>query len=174
MQQKEGIHLIKNDYIIQPAPQIWADLGCGTGTFTLALASLLHEESVIYAVDKDETSLRKIPEVYNEINIQKINTDFTKEDFPFTDLDGVLMANALHFVKNKMDFIYKFDKNLKEDACWLIVEYETSRANPWVPYPIRYHELEKLFKDAGYNYVTKLREAPSRYHGSMYAALIKT
>lgn len=173
MQQTEAIHLIKNDYVIQSAPQTWADLGCGAGTFTLALASLLHKESVIFAVDKDEAALRKIPEVYNEVTIYKRIADFTKEDFLFTNLDGVLMANALHFIKNKTDFIYKFNTYLKEDACWLIVEYETSRANPWVPYPARYHDLEKLFKDNGYNNITKLREAPSKYHNAMYATLIK-
>jgi precorrin-6B methylase 2 len=32
---------------------VWADLGCGTGAFTLALADVLDPRSVIFAVDTD-------------------------------------------------------------------------------------------------------------------------
>jgi ubiquinone/menaquinone biosynthesis C-methylase UbiE len=31
----------------------WADLGCGDGTFTLALAAILPRGSIIHAMDRD-------------------------------------------------------------------------------------------------------------------------
>ena len=36
---------------------VWADLGSGTGAFTLALAELLGPTGVIYSVDKDAGAL---------------------------------------------------------------------------------------------------------------------
>ena len=49
----------------------WSDLGCGAGTFTLALAHQLKEGSVIYAVDKNKSSLDKIPDSFSKVKIIK-------------------------------------------------------------------------------------------------------
>jgi precorrin-6B methylase 2 len=44
-----------------PGPQTWADLGCGAGAFTLALASLLPAGSTIHAMDRDRAALAQLP-----------------------------------------------------------------------------------------------------------------
>lgn len=170
MQLSEAISLIKTDHLsarsgLRPVHEsaTWADLGCGTGTFTLALAALLSAPSIIHAVDKDETALHKIPNQYNEIIIEKQQGDFVKDNLKFENLDGILMANALHYVKNKTALIQKLQSYSHENSCFLIVEYETDAANPWVPYPIRFQALEELFNEAGFNVVEKLGELPSRY-----------
>jgi len=55
-----------------------------------------------------------------------------------------------------------------------LVEYNTDKPNPWVPYPVGAHSLELLFAKAGYASFTKLHEMPSAYNtGNMYAAMIK-
>jgi hypothetical protein len=52
MTHHEAITLIDNPYLRQIIrPTRWADLGCGSGTFTLALADLLVPGSSIEAVD---------------------------------------------------------------------------------------------------------------------------
>ena len=57
MQMNDAVELIKHDSIFKSGEQDWADLGCGSGTFTMALASLLALDSTIYAVDKNKYSL---------------------------------------------------------------------------------------------------------------------
>ncbi len=173
MQLSQAVSLIKTDHFSYSTHQNWADLGCGTGTFTLALAVLLQAPSIIHAVDKDEAALYKIPTQHNEITIEKRRGDFIKEDLAFTNLDGILIANALHYVKDKATLIQKLQSYLHGTGCFLIVEYETDAANPWVPYPIRFQALEGLFHDMGFKKVEKLGELPSRYQGEMYAALVR-
>src|SRR5260370_14756439 len=73
----------------------WADLGAGEGAFTLALADLLGPGSHITAVDKDGGALRSIGH-----GIETRVADFTK-GLDLHALDGVVMANSLHFVRNK-------------------------------------------------------------------------
>ena len=58
-------------------------------------------------------------------------------------------------------------------STFLIVEYDTTRFNPWVPYPINYANLHQLFTTLGYTSITKLAEAPSRFGGQIYSALIR-
>ena len=52
-------------------PDTIIDLGCGTGTFTFALATLLPPGTVIHAIDKDERSLSQIPDRYQDVTIRQ-------------------------------------------------------------------------------------------------------
>jgi trans-aconitate methyltransferase len=42
-----------------PAPSTWADLGCGDGTFTRALAERLAQGSTIHAVDRNRGAVTR-------------------------------------------------------------------------------------------------------------------
>jgi ubiquinone/menaquinone biosynthesis C-methylase UbiE len=148
----------------------WADLGCGSGTFTKALASLLMEHSKIYAVDKVDQPMKSPNE--NKVEIEFIRLDFINEALPFVNLDGILMANALHYVKEKDVLIKKLTKHLKPAGQFIIIEYETENSNQWVPYPINFKKLQKAFSVAGFSEVIKISERKSIYQaGKMYAAV---
>ena len=149
----------------------WADLGCGSGLFTYALAHLLPRGSTIYALDKSRTALTEHPNP-QEVIIHQKQTDFVKDAIALPRLDGILMANALHYAADKQPLLAKLGRSLKENGVFLAVEYDTEKANPWVPYPIKFDALRELFHANGYTAVTKLGERPSIYGaGKMYAAL---
>jgi ubiquinone/menaquinone biosynthesis C-methylase UbiE len=174
MDIKDAIQFITHAGFSTKGKKLWVDLGCGTGTFTLALASILEEESTIYAIDSNGSALRKIPDFYNKINIEKLAADFVSTDLPIHEIDGVLMANSLHYVKEKESFLTKLKSQLKEDACFLIIEYDSNVSNTWVPYPINFDSLKILFSKLGYKSITKLNSRPSIYgNRRMYAALIE-
>jgi ubiquinone/menaquinone biosynthesis C-methylase UbiE len=166
MQQSEAIALIEKG-IRNKYPQHWADLGCGTGTFTLALASLLPPESYITAIDK---SRQHLPDFSNNIKIDFRKADFINEPIAVSPLDGILMANSLHFVANKSKLISQLENAFKNSPKFLIVEYDTIKSNPWVPYPISFRDLDSEFTGLGYQ-TLKLAESPSRFGGIIYSAL---
>lgn len=162
---KNGINYNKN------SRQIWADLGAGSGTFTIALSSLLPEESIVYAIDKN-AEVEQIPDKEGITLIRK-QDDFTRMELP-DNLDGILMANSIHFLKDKSSFIKSCQKKLKQNGSFLIVEYDTDVSNPWVPYPLSFNSLKNLFKEAGFSFVKKLAEKDSIYRrDGIYSAIIK-
>lgn len=163
MELSAAIELIQNDYIAQQNQAVWADLGCGTGLFTFALAHWLKPGSTIYAVDKDPIRLdTSLPA--NEVDIKTLQLDFVATELPFKHLDGILMANSLHYVRDKTALIHKLSECLQPDGCFLIVEYDTDTPVPhWVPYPVGFSSLQLLFLDAGYNSVERLGELSSVY-----------
>jgi ubiquinone/menaquinone biosynthesis C-methylase UbiE len=168
MQLEDSIALIHNS--IPAERNTWADLGCGDGLFTIALSHLLPEKSLIYAVDKNKTALRNVS-VKAGIQLEKVAVDFAHDELPFKSVSGILMANSFHYVKHKNVFIEKCFALFNGDAYFIIVEYDNSKANSWVPYPISFSELKNFFLP--YQYITdKLHEMPSRYRGKMYAAVI--
>ena len=176
MTHDEAVGLISGGRLTtSPRPAIWADLGCGDGTFTLALASLLPAGSTIYAVDHDAATLRVLPGESHGSRISTQRADFTQQPWPFTDLDGILMANSLHYLRHQSAFIRKSASQLRAHHQFLIVEYDLRRGNPWVPYPLDQGAARQLFKDLGYTSLSLLGTRPSRYQrGSLYSLLAAT
>ncbi len=149
----------------------WADLGCGAGTFTIALASLLSRESTIFAVDNDEKGLRTLSNSHSEI-IKTIHADFTDISLTLPQLNGILMANSLHFVADKDSLMQSLSALLLPEGRILIVEYDTEASNPWVPYPISFDSLRRLVSRLGMS-AMKTGTHPSIYGTrEMYAAVI--
>jgi trans-aconitate methyltransferase len=56
-------------------PQSWCDLGCGGGTFTVALAQSLAPGSTIQAIDLDQSALDEIPQRIDGVEIRKVIGD---------------------------------------------------------------------------------------------------
>jgi trans-aconitate methyltransferase len=172
MELSEAINLIRYDGLSQEFNATWADLGSGSGLFTYALASVLPIGSVIYAVDQQTVVLGKHSNPKNTI-IRQQQANFITDELHLPPLDGILMANSLHFVKDKVALIQKLSNYLKENSGFLIVEYDTDAANKWVPFPVSYQKLKLLFKQTGYIKVTKLQEKPSLYgRANLYATYI--
>ncbi|WP_258099250.1 class I SAM-dependent methyltransferase [Marinoscillum pacificum] len=167
MEISEAARLI--DFQVGNGIQIWADLGCGAGTFTYALASKLPNDSTVYAVDRENQHLRT---TYGQVAVEFVQSDFQSGLNSLPLLDGVIMANSLHFIKDKITFFDHLKRKLKREGKLLIVEYETNVGSNWVPFPIRFNELKALANLSGFTQVLKLGEIPSRYQGSMYSALL--
>lgn len=157
-------------------PTTWADLGSGDGTFTLALAGLLAPGSVIHAMDRDEAALRRIPAASRQVRIETHCGDFTQQPWPFDRLDGILMANSLHYVADQPSFVRGCAPYLQSPHRFLIVEYDMDPRdrNAWVPYPLNQARLRTVFAAAGYASITMLGSRHSLYRRTtLYAALIE-
>jgi ubiquinone/menaquinone biosynthesis C-methylase UbiE len=154
--------------------QHWADLGSGDGLFTVALANLLGKDSIIHAVDTNQKSLSSIPDLENFVTIEKHKLDFVQRTLPFGNLDGILMANSFHFVKDQTAFIHKLQNHLATPHQLIFVEYDMDKANTWVPYPLSFSRLEKLFRKLNYKSIEKLHAIPSIYNrAEIYSAIVR-
>jgi ubiquinone/menaquinone biosynthesis C-methylase UbiE len=150
----------------------WADLGAGTGTFTRALAELLGKIGTVHAVDKDRRSLNQIETLGLEsASITTHHQDFTKP-LNLENLDGILMANSLHFVRDQVLLLSQLRMHLKHTGKFIVIEYDITRANPWVPFPLPFESLRKLVARVGLQEPVKVMTKPSRYHREMYVAVV--
>ncbi len=171
MDPHEAIHLIKDGLTSDTQPQIWLDLGCGKGTFTYALSSLLPSGSRIIAIDREDQPLNAgfnptVPIIFK-------NADFETEDLEVGKVAGILMANSLHFIKDKLKLIRRINKLFIDRGRFIIIEYDTMQSNPWVPFPIDFINLKVLCSKLVVKTITKLGEQPSKYNNNnIYAASI--
>ena len=164
--------------------QLWADLGAGEGAFTLALAGLLGPGGHITAVDRDRRALehlgedmaRRFPSTQLSVQV----ADFTKA-LSLRELNGIVMANSLHFVRDKGPVLDAVRAMLRPRGRLILVEYGTDRSNAWVPHPMSFRTWTKVAAEAGFTAGVPARQAregavqlhtvPSRYFGAMYSAL---
>jgi ubiquinone/menaquinone biosynthesis C-methylase UbiE len=156
---------------------VWADFGSGTGAFTLALAELIGPQGDIYSVDKDAGALLKQERAMRErfpdrfpAKTYFITADFTQPlDLP--PLDGALMANALHFQRQKTGVIGQVHHYLRPGGRFVLVEYNADRGNFWVPYPISLENWRALASRCGFVDTQLLARRPSRFLREIYSAL---
>jgi ubiquinone/menaquinone biosynthesis C-methylase UbiE len=153
----------------------WADLGAGSGAFTLALRELLGISADIYAVDRDRGRLAELERAHrarfdSSVNLHLISADFTRVlDLP--PLDGALMANSLHFFRDKEKVLRRVGSFLKPDGILLLVEYNVDRGNPWVPHPLSFETFRELVPRAGFSEPRLLAKHPSSFLREFYSAV---
>ena len=130
--------------------EVWADLGAGQGRFTLALAELLGKDGVVHAVDKRKRDVQhhEHPSHSSFASVTVLERDFTKP-LGLDNLDGVLMANSLHYVRNQRRLLGQLMLTIKPGGKLAIIEYETRRANPWIPFPVSFKRLEEVTMKVG-------------------------
>ncbi len=152
---------------------VWADLGSGTGAFTLALAELIGPQGMIYSVDRDASALREQQRAMRE-RFPATHVDYRQADFThpldLPPLDGVVMANSLHFHRAKEAILQRVREYLEPGGRFLLVEYNTDQGNPWVPFPLSYSTWEALTRRSGFIETRLLFTRPSRNMGEIYSA----
>ncbi len=175
MNHSDHVRLLRDGI---PAPGgIWADLGSGRGAFTLALADLVGPGGRIYSIDKDGGALREQEQAlrgqFPDVPVQSIRADFTRPlDLP--PLDGIVMANALHFHRDKEPIVRRLCGYLKPGGRLILVEYNADHGNPWVPYPLSFESWQALARKSGFATTRLLARVPSRFLREIYSALSET
>ncbi len=152
----------------------WADLGSGSGAFTLALAELLGPQGEIHSIDTDRRALadqeRRMRARFPETRVLYECADFTGPlDVP--PLDGIVMANSLHFHREKAPIVEALRGLLKPGGRLLVVEYNTDRGNAWVPFPISFNKWRELSLRCGFASSEKTAAKPSSFLREIYSAV---
>ena len=167
MQLSDAIQLIEN--AVPKVHAAWADIGAGSGLFTQALQHILPSGKV-FAMDKNPNGLYKLSP-NQTVELEIIAADFNNP-LPLPNLDGMLMANALHYAANPIVVLNNILASLKPKGILLLIEYDTATPNPpWVPYPIPFPEFQQLAHSCGLSEPIKVGQKASIYgHNQIYAA----
>lgn len=150
----------------------WLELGSGAGAFTLALADVLGG-GTIHSVDTDRSALASQADAVQArfplVRLEQRTADFTRP-LGVGGMDGVLMANALHFVKEKPAVLALVRSYLKVGGHFVLVEYDADRGNHWVPYPLSWTTWQAVAPTNGFSPPRLLGRVPSRFLGAIYSS----
>jgi ubiquinone/menaquinone biosynthesis C-methylase UbiE len=178
--QREARKFKKAQQLLSPCIDevggIWADFGCGEGIFTAVLYEQIGPSSQIYAVDKNQRVLNRLKqnfhETYPEAKIHILHANFI-QPLSLPTLDGFVLANALHFVKDdeKAIVLEHVSTYLKPHGKVVVIEYNTNRGNFAVPFPLSEDQFLQLAMQLHFRNPRIIARAPSSFLGEMYAGM---
>lgn len=175
MNHNDHVSLIKPAFFDELPNASFADFGAGSGAFTFALREVLSANATIYAVDQDKSVLRELENSFasrfhSTSNLIVLHGDFSKS-LSLPPLDGILMANSLHFFKDKIKVLKHVKTFLKPNGKLIMIEYNVDKGNLWVPYPFSFSAFESMCKQSGFDSPKLLATHSSSFLNGFYSAL---
>jgi len=106
-----------------------ADVGCGTGFFTIPMAKIVGAKGKVFAIDLQEEMIAILNKKIQKLKIQNIETLVSTEEkipLPNESVDLALMASVLHELDSyaTVEEVYRF---LKPHGVLAVLEWEKKK-----------------------------------------------
>ncbi|HJY81511.1 MAG TPA: methyltransferase domain-containing protein, partial [Candidatus Binatia bacterium] len=149
--------------------QVVADIGAGSGYFTLRLARAVGQKGRVFAVDVDKGMLDYLHQRLDKEKIQNVQTMHVPAHDPLLidgSLDLAFVCDTYHHLEDREVYLRKLRKALKPDGRLAIVDFYKRDGIPvGPPMSMRLGEetVEKELQEAGLKITEKLTFLPYQY-----------
>ncbi len=146
----ERLHINRVMDILAIAPgKTVADIGAGSGWFTVRAAKRVTETGTVYAVDINPEAISYINRRAQKEQLRNVKTVLSKPDnpeLPADSIDAVLLLKAYHEVANPVALLRNLRTSLRPNARVGIIDRNGNGENHGVQKEVVVHEVEQ----AGY------------------------
>jgi ubiquinone/menaquinone biosynthesis C-methylase UbiE len=117
-----------------------ADVGAGSGYFTIPVAKAVGPEGKVWAIDVVQNMLDFIESRLEAEEIENVELKLVPRDDPqLTEggVDTILMVDTLHYVKDRVAYAAKLKAGLAPSGRLVIIDYipKSMEERPWGPTP---------------------------------------
>jgi arsenite methyltransferase len=126
-----------------------AEIGPGSGYFTVRIAKAVGPEGVVHALDASQEMLDHLAKrlrVENLGNVRPARIPRDDPGLPPEGVDTVLIVDMLHYVANRKDYALKLRQGLAPGGRVAIIDYRPKpwEDRPWGPPPEQQVPLEEI------------------------------
>ncbi|MBS4539550.1 class I SAM-dependent methyltransferase [Clostridium sp. D2Q-11] len=149
---------ILNKLLLQKGYDV-ADIGCGTGFFSIPAAKIIGENNKVYASDISEEMLDVVKEKIEKENINNIELiKGTEYDSPVGEVDYIILSNIFHEVADKDKFLKNYLAYLRNNGLISFIEWKKKDTEEGPPYKDRLdsEELISIVEEKGLVVVDKI------------------
>jgi ubiquinone/menaquinone biosynthesis C-methylase UbiE len=103
-----------------------ADIGAGSGVFTLPLAKAVSTSGKVYAVDIEKGLVEHIAKKateQNATNVHPVLGKFTDPNLPARDVDLAFIFDVLHHIENRAEYLKNLAPYLKKAGRVAVVDF---------------------------------------------------
>jgi len=104
---------------------IVADIGSGSGTFSIPMAKAIGPNGILYAVDIDQKMLDYVAERARKEGVTNLRTVFGVNDdpkLPVNDVDVAFFHRVLHMIEHRQTYLNATAPYLKPDGRIVIID----------------------------------------------------
>lgn len=136
---------------LKPGEKV-ADIGTGSGYFTIPAAHAVGEEGVVWAIDIRQEMLDHVAGRLEEEeldNVRLMRVGPTDPQLPEGGVDTILMIDTLHYVKDRTAYAEKLKYGLAPGGRVVIIDYrpKSFEERPWGPPPQQQMSKEEVDAD---------------------------
>ncbi len=160
-------HLVRELYL-KPGDRV-ADIGCGSGAYTIALAQEVGETGQVFAVDVHREALHTLAGTLEKRGLQNVEMIWAnvEQRIPIDaySLDAVVVSNVLFQLGNINPLLFQLSKLLKPESQLLIVEWSNSHGGigPHKDHVIDEAQAEKLVLEHNFRILKRLPAGDYHY-----------
>lgn len=144
---------------------LFADIGCGPGFFTVPAAEAVGKTGRVFAVDFQEEMLTELKKRTPPENVIPLKS--TESHIPLAEatVDFALLAYMLHETQDKTAFLKDVKRILKNKSTVLIVDWKKIKEEHGPPIEERLteDEVSSFLKDAGFENIKAMSLNQSHY-----------
>lgn len=140
---------VMDHLFIKPGDKI-ADIGAGTGFFTMHFALRTGKNGMVYASDIDENMVQAIEKRARKDKLSNVRAVLGKTDdpmIPASAVDLLFICDTYLFIENRVQYLVKIKESLKPGGRLAIISFNTSAEIPGAPPPQRMVSKEIVIKE---------------------------
>ncbi len=155
---------------LEPGERV-ADLGAGSGYFTLRLAEAVQPGGRVLALDIRQEMLDHIAGRLRDAGVDNVDLRLVAADDPALSsdrVDTILMVDVYHYVKDKAAYAAKLREGLNPGGRVVVIDYtpKSMEERPWGPPPrqqMAREDLDAAMAEAGFVPVRVHEFLPEQY-----------
>ncbi len=148
-----------------------ADIGAGSGYFTIPVAQAVGPEGLVWAIDIRQEMLDYLRNRLEEEQVENVRLMLVDEDdpqLPAGRVDTILMIDTLHYIQERAAYAAKLRVGLAPGGRIVIIDYRPKswEERPWGPPPeqqISREQVDTDFATAGLKPVRVHEFLPEQY-----------
>jgi len=148
--------------------EIVADLGAGTGVFSVPMAKGVAPKGNVYAVEIDKGYFPIIDEKAQQAKLSNVKTvlgEFSDPKLPAKDVDLAFMHDVLHHVEDRAGYLKSAGAYVKPNGRFVVIDFKAEQS-PHKDQPnliVSEEQVTGWMKAAGFGKVQKVDLFPDKY-----------
>jgi precorrin-6B methylase 2 len=139
MDKPSRVSGLKVDEVIQKLElkpgDIVADIGSGSGAFSIPMAKAIAPNGILYAVDIDQKMIDFVADKAKEAGLTNVVPVLGKYDdanLPVKNVDVAFFHRVLHMIEHRQLYLDNLEKYLKPDGRIVIIDKNPEDASNWM------------------------------------------
>ena len=148
--------------------EVVADIGAGSGYFTVRFSNALKESGKVYAVDVSQDMIDYLNRRIQETNARNVTTVMAAPDdprLPDASVDRIFICDTWHHIENRSQYLARLKKALRAGGQIIMIDFQKRDlpVGPPIEMKIAREDLIREMESAGYHLVQEHTFLPYQY-----------